>query len=263
MKLKFLRRVVAQLGMMSAMRYFLCFGLAKLGVQPDYFTLTSRKARHPLVCRKGTSDLSVFNQVFIFGEYDCIDNLSDVITVIDCGANVGYSAAYFLSRFSQCKVIAIEPDAGNYEILKQNLENYRDRAKTIKAAVWSDAVRLKLVDSSYRGGSEWALHVQEYSDSEGQEIGGIDLPGLLSAYEIERVDLLKIDVEGAEVPIFASPNLDQWLNKVDLIAIELHSDSVFGDGVQSFTIAMRDKPFSICSYGEITIARRENRESTK
>ena len=70
------------------------------------YTLKSRHALHPLQCRSRTTDSAVFWQVFIGLEYECLDDVADVGLVIDCGANVGYSSAYFLSRFPRCTVVA-------------------------------------------------------------------------------------------------------------------------------------------------------------
>src|SRR4051812_39387542 len=87
--------------------------------------LKSEHVRHPLRCRKGSSDRDVFRQIFVEREYACLDDLSDVDLVLDCGANVGYSSAYFLDRFPTCHVIAVEPDPENYALLEENLAPYR------------------------------------------------------------------------------------------------------------------------------------------
>ena len=71
------------------------------------FTLWARDADHPLRCRAGSSDLSVFRQIFLEREFGCLDDIEDARLVVDCGANVGYSAAYFLSRFPTTDIIAV------------------------------------------------------------------------------------------------------------------------------------------------------------
>src|SRR5437763_12648309 len=60
--------------------------------------MRSRYASHPLGGRVHTSDGKVFYQVFARLEYSCVDERKDVKLIIDCGANVRYSSAYFLSR---------------------------------------------------------------------------------------------------------------------------------------------------------------------
>jgi hypothetical protein len=85
------------------------------------YILTLKNAQFPLRCRPNTSDKDAFEQIFIEREYSCLDDLSNVDLVIDCGANVGYSAAYFLTRFPNCKVICVEPDFSNFKLLEKNL----------------------------------------------------------------------------------------------------------------------------------------------
>jgi FkbM family methyltransferase len=81
----------------------------------------------------------VFAQIFIQREYSCLDDLSvsNVDLVIDCGANVGYSSAYFLSRFPECNIICVEPDPSNFRSLEENMAPYKDRVKLINSGVWS------------------------------------------------------------------------------------------------------------------------------
>ena len=54
-------------------------------------------------------------------EYEPLDDLDDIRLVVDCGANVGYASAYFLSHFPQARVIAVEPDDQKFEALRRNL----------------------------------------------------------------------------------------------------------------------------------------------
>src|ERR1700728_3752617 len=62
-------------------------------------TLRTRQAAHPLVFRTNTTDRVVFWQIFLDREFAPIDDLTDVGLVVDCGANAGYSAVYFLNQF--------------------------------------------------------------------------------------------------------------------------------------------------------------------
>src|SRR5690349_7835620 len=71
--------------------------------------LTSRYLDRPVYARHNTTDLAVFDLIFVEREYRCIDGFELSGLVLDCGANVGYSSAYFLSKYPKCHVIAIEP----------------------------------------------------------------------------------------------------------------------------------------------------------
>src|SRR4051812_34765918 len=72
----------------------------------DVYALNARHARHPVLARAKSSDVQVFHQIFIEREYRCLDAIDCNGLIIDCGANVGYSAAYFLSRYPKAQLIA-------------------------------------------------------------------------------------------------------------------------------------------------------------
>ena len=56
-------------------------------------------------------------------------------SVIDCGAYVGYSALYFLNRFPQAVVLAVEPSPDNAALYQRNLQPYHERVQVIRATI--------------------------------------------------------------------------------------------------------------------------------
>lgn len=101
-------------------------------------TIQPRESEHPLFVRAGTSDIYVFEQIFVEREYRCLDGLHDVETIVDAGANVGFASAYFVSQFKNSRVIAIEPDNQNVGALKRNLLPWNGRAVIVEGAIWSE-----------------------------------------------------------------------------------------------------------------------------
>jgi hypothetical protein len=99
-------------------------------------------AAHPLWARTRSSDLYAFLQIFVRREYECL-NLIDGDLILDLGANVGYSSAYFLSRYPKSPVVAVEPDPRNFAMLQRNLAPYGSRATVIQAAVWSHSTKAR------------------------------------------------------------------------------------------------------------------------
>jgi hypothetical protein len=84
---------VSRLGLRGALVYWMRRRVIGPARGSRQFTLRARDAKHPLRCRAGSSDLYVFRQIFVEREYGCLDNIDDARLVVDCGANVGYSAA--------------------------------------------------------------------------------------------------------------------------------------------------------------------------
>lgn len=214
------------------------------------FVLRSRYAKHPLTCRPNTSDIDVFEQIFVTREYRCLDDVADAGLIIDCGANVGLSASYFLSRFPNARVIAVEPDRENFHALQANLAPYGGRYSAVCSAIWSHAAPLVLAEGLRGDDRAWARTVREARAGETPTILATDIGTLLKGSGHDRISILKIDIEGSEAVVF-SANYEGWLDKVDNLVIELHGDtcrSIFGK-------AIAGRGFAVTECGELTVCR--------
>ena len=229
----------------------------KLARKWDKSTLPfyARHARHPLACRGLTPDLKVFSQIFLFREYSCVDSVKKAGLIIDCGANAGYSSAYFLSRHPSAELIAVEPDPENFALLNDNLRPYGSRVRTVQSAIWSHPTRLMLSETPYRDGLEWARQVRECQPSETGGFLATDIGTLLRESGHDRISILKIDIEGAEGVVFAR-NYESWIDRVDALVIELHDDTIFGDNRSVFHRAIAGHGFAVSEYGELTVCKR-------
>jgi FkbM family methyltransferase len=211
--------------------------------------LRARHVRYPLVCRAGTSDINVFRQIFIKSEYSPLDDAADVRLIIDCGANVGFSSAYFLSRFPDAELIAVEPDAGNFLALERNVRPYGKRVTLLHAGIWTHEAALVMSDEPFRDGFEWTRQVREALPEEAVTVPGVDIRTLLDRSGHERISLLKIDIEGAEALIFDDERRRLWIDRVDNLVIELHDDSQFGDATVAFGRAIRELHLACTRHG--------------
>jgi FkbM family methyltransferase len=248
-----LRGLASGLGWRAAIEYLV---QSRLGGRPgSVYRLHPRSAIHPVLVRRGSSDLDAFNQIFINREYGSLDDMPGVGLVIDCGANAGYASAWYLSRHPRCHVIAVEPDPANFAILRRNLDAYGSRVTSIRAGVWSRTARLAMSDAVYRDGKEWARQVRVAEPGESTDLEGVDVGTLLASSGHDRISILKMDVEGAEAVIFSAGDRS-WLDRVDAIAIELHDDSSFGSGSKAFFAAIGGRGFQVSRRGEITVCRR-------
>lgn len=252
----FRRRIVliAELGLIGGIAT-LIRNRVGAGVAP--YPLKPRHANHTLYYRPGSSDLDVFYQIFIDREYAPLCRMREVRLVIDCGANVGYSSTFFLSQFPCCHVIAVEPDSGNFAMLQRNLSAYGSRAELVRAAIWSQTAPLKISRGRYRDGREWTVQVRSCESHEEPDFQGVSITSLLTTSGVTRISLLKMDIEGAEAVVFQE-NID-WLDRVDVIAIELHDDSIFGRASEVFYTAIGGRGFEISRSGELTICYRRTK----
>lgn len=197
---------------------------------------------------RGASDFDVFSQIFIQEEYAPLRGLESISFILDLGANVGYSSAYFLDCFPDSTVLAVEPDDRNVAICRETLSPFGERARVIHGAAWSTPGTLQLSRGSYGDGREWATQVKTPASGEAGGIQAWDIPGLLSVANRDQIDLLKIDIERAELEVFGATSA-AWLHKVRNLCIELHGP----DCDETFFQALRAFRFDVERSGELTI----------
>lgn len=215
--------------------------------------MKSNRLNQPVFARSHASDGKVFYQIFARLEYSCLDDATNVSLVIDCGANVGYSSAYFLSRFPNAKLIAVEPDPDNFKMVQRNLKPFGSRVRMIQSGIWSHSCGLVISEEKYGDGREWAIQVRETKPGETPQMMAVDIGTLLRESGKSRISILKIDIERAEAVVFAS-NFESWIDKVDNLVIELHDEEC----QRIFFKAIEGQGFEISHSGELTVCRRRN-----
>ena len=182
----------------------------------DRTTLVPRGHKSPFTLRTSTADVAVFRQVFVDREYDHA-MLAGIHPkqIIDAGAHIGSVSILFAVRFPDARIIAIEPDPKNFELLKLNTKCY-ENIIPINAALWCEDTQVGL---SNPDGTSWAFRVDEGNKT--GNVKAVTLSTLLNEFGILKVDILKMDVEGAEKEIFENTASD-WLPRVRILCIELH-----------------------------------------
>jgi FkbM family methyltransferase len=189
------------------------------------FSIKVKYAEQPVVVRGRTSDVTVFYEIFALRIYKIPKK--EVVTIIDVGANVGYASIYFAHFFPNARILAVEPEHSNYQTLAENTQNH-ENIICIHAAIWPQETELTLQNPK---APNWSFHYKESGNvTDGPVIKTQTLPGLMEKFELKRINLLKIDIEGGEKTLFASGT--DWLRYVDCLQIEIHSDEakkiVFG-----------------------------------
>jgi FkbM family methyltransferase len=200
--------------------------------------------RAPVAIRRGTSDVSTFEQVFVEQEYD-IPLEFDPATIVDAGANIGLVSVLFASRYPEARIVAIEPDADNFAILERNIRAYPN-ITAVRAALWSRAGALRIANPE---DEPWAFHVEEANHGAIAAVTVEDILGILGAV---RLDVLKMDVEGAEVEVMARSA--PWIDHVGVLIAELHG----GQAASTFFRAIDGHGFDVSTRGENVIARSRN-----
>ncbi|MDQ6482601.1 FkbM family methyltransferase [Dyadobacter sp. LHD-138] len=209
-------------------------------------TINLANIKHSIHLRPGTSDDKVFAQIFVYKEYDI--NLDfEPQTIIDGGANIGLSCVYFKNRFPDAKIIAIEPDIENVELLNTNIKNY-DNIYVKHKGLWPTKTCTKLTDKY--GFGKWGMIVEECNNDASlhNEINTITIDDIMNEFHLEYIDLLKLDIESAEKQLFSGDYMT-WLPKTKVIIIELHD--WITDGCSKPFFSAINQAFNNYSFGQI------------
>jgi FkbM family methyltransferase len=174
--------------------------------------------QHPLYVRPGTTDASEVIQNCIREAYGVLLPAEPVRLIVDAGASIGDTTAWFLSKFPKATVVALEPAQDNFKLLVKNCEPYGSRALPFNAALWPRQAKLALCRSK----SADAHSVRDESRQRGDKCEGFSISALLDLVHADTIDLFKCDIEGAELEVF-SDECDEWLPRVRSILIEVHS----------------------------------------
>ena len=212
-----------------------------------FFSISLPKYSAPILLRNNTSDIGVFYQVFLAKSYN-LNYYIDPKIIIDCGANIGLSAVFFKNKFPNAKVIAIEPELSNFELLEKNTKNYND-IFCINSGIWNKSTNLKIKSNS----SHWDFTVEEVDYKNENTIPAISIRDILDNHGIEQIDILKIDIEGSEKELFEE-DYEYWMKRTKVLVIELHdglregaSKSFFG-AISKFNFRMTKKDENLVFY---------------
>lgn len=161
------------------------------------------------------SDMAMFEEVVKDQVYESVlEHVSDCRTFVDLGANIGLASLYFATRFPKAKAIAVEPNDDTFSVLSKNLSQLAN-AQLHKAAVWSHEATL---DGSFDRPDHFSAF-QVHENGSGA-LKGITMQTIVGD---DQIDILKIDIEGAETEVFKGDL--SWLKQVRCIAIEFHDNS--------------------------------------
>lgn len=203
---------IQQLGIKDGIKVFR-WDSKKVGIYP----IQLRGMLFPVYLRGGGSDFEVFKQVYLYRFYNT-DFAFEPKIIIDCGANIGITTVFFKNKFPNTRIIAVEPEVSNVEMLKMNTKNLTGVEIEAKG-LWGRECFLEIVEGS--DSMAWSFKVNALESQREGAISAISIPKLIEKYNLESIDILKIDIEGSEENVFQE-DISSWIHMVKVIIIELH-----------------------------------------
>jgi FkbM family methyltransferase len=190
----------------------------RAGARPRYTPGSIRMLNYELQYSDLLSFCPQWHDIFIDGALEFHSD-SAAPRILDCGGNVGLASLFFKRRFPRARITAYEADPAIFAILKSNLAaNGASDVEPVHAALWTETGRL-----SFRAeGSDSGM----ISTLAGAVVAtAVDVPSLrlhdVIAHEANgRIDLLKLDIEGAEDAVLS--DCEPVLGRVNAIVMDLH-----------------------------------------
>lgn len=212
--LTYYRRVVGLRGLAAAIH-------GKLTHIPRVLRLTRPELTFPFYLRVPSSDVNTYEQIFLRHDYQFAVTRPPQ-TIVDAGANIGLASLYFANQFPHARILALEPEASNVALLVRNCRPY-STITPIQGALWHANTPVTVVDP---GIGKWGFQTRD--DASGDALGaaqvhavqGMTVDALMQAHGLTHIDILKIDIEGAEREVFRDPSA--WIDQVDTVIVELH-----------------------------------------
>jgi len=167
---------------------------------------------------------SASNKIIKYSPFDQLPNDFYAKWILDVGANVGDVSLAALKSFPGSQVICFEPVSKTYETLVNNMKDFSKRSYFYNLAL-SDKNGDGLINiTNYHGANsipaQTSLHkeINSYISELGTEkISLVKLDDFFINFPNERIDIMKIDVEGHELDVIKGLNLEKYPVKIIVI----------------------------------------------
>jgi FkbM family methyltransferase len=220
------------------------FGLNELKRPHGVSTYVLRGSDVSVAVRHGTPDVLVLDEIFSQCEYDfpspvlrALEPAGASPRVVDLGANIGLFGAWVLTRFPDASIVAIEADPANAAVHSQTI------AANGRARDWK---LLQAAAGTSRGAARFAGGGFALSRLANEGEAGTNVPVEDVFDHLGAVNLLKIDIEGAEWAVLADPRFATV--QANALVLEYHRELCPGDDpAETAAGFLRDASYELVS----------------
>jgi FkbM family methyltransferase len=187
-----------------------------------YKDVRMKKIEHPFTLRKNPYDYVTFEEVLLKKSYELPAGVKPA-RIIDGGGNIGLTAVFFANRFPEAKIITVEPDKDNFELLSANCSSYKN-ITCMNAGIWNRPAHLTIID---QGHGNNAFTVEEVAVAVPGSVAAVSIESIRQSQQWDTIDVVKLDIEGSEKQVFEK-EYESWLPRTKVLFIELHDRMVKG-----------------------------------
>jgi FkbM family methyltransferase len=183
------------------------------GGRPLRVRVTKGGRRFTLLLR-GPADLATVGEVLVDDLYE-VPGVDDARVIVDLGSHIGTSIVFFRQRHPGAEIHGFEPDPDSFGRLQANVGALE--GVTIDPRAVAGGAGEALLNSSPN--SLASSLIARDGGGHTVSVRTVGLDAIIEELALERIDLLKLDVEGAEYDVLANASR---LGTVQAIAGELH-----------------------------------------
>lgn len=183
-----------------------------------------------------------------FPEYEEMKFIQDIVTdgdvVLDVGANIGSISILAASKGEKVSVFAFEPTEKLLPLIRENIgvNQFEKRIMVFQTAVSDKNGNVSFV---LKKESE-VNHIDTNNSKNSVSINSITLDSFAKQNRINKIDLLKVDVEGAEMLVFRGSKRLLQNNQVRIILFEVNKNSLqFGYSAQQLVEFFRQNNYFV------------------
>jgi len=198
-------------------------------------------------------DLQIIREIFLHNSYSKLINFSEIKTIVDLGAHKGYFALQLAHEIGkEARILCVEPESTNLKQLKLNIQkNDLSSQITVEGcAVHTTDGYVTLYTAAFTPGN--TIYKKLLAGKKRKvNVRCKPLKTLLDKHKFNRIDLLKLDIEGAEYEVIFNLK-DDILDRVKYLAIECHE--IEGYSISNMSSYLEDKGFRCqLPYGAETL----------
>jgi len=219
---------------------------------------------HPIWLRESVSDHSIFFQCVtrdhydlrgypqhggLLAAYDAALAAGQTPVIIDGGGNVGLAALGLARAFPRARIVTVEPDPDNYEILRRNVAPLGARVLPVIGGVWSHSTPLVVYNQEAGAAAVRVRPAGPGEEGHVRAYGIADLWEMAGGAAAGPLLVVKLDVEGSQADLFAENT--GWLGAAHLVLLELEDYLFPWEGnSRSFFRALADHPYDYIMHGD-------------